>query len=334
MREFVANDAWQQAGIDRRPIWSWHRVCHRETRAADVSLWVVREVEDDLNKLAPGNKHYKLIDNLRQARAQGFRGVAAFGGRWSNLIHSLARSAPAFNLASCGFIRGLEQQGLTRMLLQAEQNGMQLIPVSYADYRQRHNPEWLSQLQGRFPDFLILPEGGSNMSAVKACQQFFDFKGAEEHGISHLAVAVGTGATATGIASALPLNIKLEGYAVVNDSHRARQMQSWMRELGSDEPVTLLDAVKPGYAKLDPAMCHTVDRVNESGGVLLDPVYGVKAAHGVLKRIEAGCYEKGASVALLHTGGLQGWQGISQTQINLLSACTRAAVQQCTCQVL
>ena len=41
-----------------------------------------------------GNKCFKLLPNLQQARALGYRKVASFGGAWSNHLDALARVEP------------------------------------------------------------------------------------------------------------------------------------------------------------------------------------------------------------------------------------------------
>jgi 1-aminocyclopropane-1-carboxylate deaminase len=42
--------------------------------------------------------------------------------------------------------------------------------------------------------------------------------------------------------------------------------------------------------------------------IVVDPVYTAKALLAVYQRVEQGLYQQGASILLIHTGGLQGRQ--------------------------
>ena len=45
---------------------------------------------------------------------------------------------------------------------------------------------------------------------------------------------------------------------------------------------------------------------------MLDPIYTSKMAFGFYDLLQQDYFKKGSSVVLIHTGGLQGWQGMIQ----------------------
>ena len=69
-----------------------------------VSVRVLRL--DRLDQAAPGNKAFKLRENLRRAKAQGYTSLASFGGAYSNHLHALAAVGASQGLATVGVIRG------------------------------------------------------------------------------------------------------------------------------------------------------------------------------------------------------------------------------------
>jgi 1-aminocyclopropane-1-carboxylate deaminase len=46
--------------------------------------------------------------------------------------------------------------------------------------------------------------------------------------------------------------------------------------------------------------------------VLLDPIYTAKMLYGLLEIIKNDGFQKGAKILAIHTGGLQGIQGVNQ----------------------
>lgn len=121
-----------------------------------------------------GNKFFKLKYNLLAARQQGFEKVLTFGGAYSNHIAATAFAAHQFGFQSLGMIRGeeLAQRPFNPTLATAQQFGMQLEFISRNAYRQKDQPDFLQRLQQQYPDFYLIPEGGTNALAFKAAGKF------------------------------------------------------------------------------------------------------------------------------------------------------------------
>ena len=138
-----------------------------------VSLNVLRL--DKIHPTVHGNKWFKLKGNIEQIRRLGLNRVVSFGGAYSNHIYALAAVGELLGFETTGFIRGEIVKPLNPVLAFASRAGMKLISLSRADYRRKHEPEFLRQLLSEFGECYVLPEGGSNLLAVRGCEEIVDY---------------------------------------------------------------------------------------------------------------------------------------------------------------
>ncbi|MCQ3830610.1 1-aminocyclopropane-1-carboxylate deaminase/D-cysteine desulfhydrase, partial [Microbulbifer elongatus] len=125
-----------------------------------IDLWIRRD--DLIDPIISGNKAYKLIFNLLEARAQGKDTIVTCGGAWSNHIHAAAAAGQRFGFKTIGIIRGERPPVLSAMLQDAERFGMELRFVSRAVYRKRAEQGFWAQLGLSGERYWCVPEGGAN----------------------------------------------------------------------------------------------------------------------------------------------------------------------------
>lgn len=275
-----------------------------------VSLWIKRD--DLLHPRVSGNKWRKLKYVLRHASGQGYRGVLSFGGAYSNHIHALAAAAARNRLKAVGIIRGEADYARNPTLRDARRYGMQLQFVDRREYRRRHDPDYLHQLEQRYPGFLLIPEGGSLPLALPGVAELL----VEIHCQYDLLVtAVGSGGTLAGLIHGDQGRHRLWGIPVLKlpaDSlrrtiigllpERDRQLGNWQ----------LLDGYHHGgYARLTAGLTDFVDNFVARTGIPVEPVYTGKMLYGLFAEINAGHLD-GQRIVALHTGGLQGLRGLRQ----------------------
>jgi 1-aminocyclopropane-1-carboxylate deaminase len=53
-----------------------------------------------------------------------------------------------------------------------------------------------------------------------------------------------------------------------------------------------------------------VHTFHDQTGILVDPIYNLKVFRGCLELAKRGVFEPGSRIVVLHTGGIQGWQGM------------------------
>lgn len=273
------------------------------------SLQLVRIDQVDPN--ISGNKWYKLKYNLQNAVANGYTTILTFGGAYSNHIHATAAAAKKFKLYSIGIIRGEETLPLNPTLSYAKGQGMKLHYISRSDYRRKSDPQFITALRERYGNFFLIPEGGSNELAVKGVAEIVEGVDFEAE---YWITPVGTGGTMAGLISGVKDESKvlgisaLKGAKGLNDDVKNLLEKTQKIELSNWEINHNYHF--GGYAKMDQELVEFIQHFKASTGILLDPVYTSKMMYGIFDLVKKGCFKQGAKIIALHTGGLQGWNGM------------------------
>lgn len=247
--------------------------------------------------------------NLEAAVELPHKTILTFGGAFSNHIYATAAAARETGLRAVGVIRGEETLPLNPTLRFATTQGMKIHYVSRKLYQKKATPEFLENLRAHFGDFFLIPEGGSNLLAVKGCAEF-----AETHlsdiAFDHLYLPVGTGGTMAGIISGLRGSRNIKGVAVLKDgSFLGAEVERMVngfsgRTFGNWSILTTYH--EGGYAKVTAALVSFINKMKTDYGLPLDHVYTGKLLLAVMKEIGAGAFDRGSTILALHTGGMQG----------------------------
>lgn len=272
-----------------------------------VSLFVKRE---DLNHARiSGNKWWKLKYNLEEAIHGGHDTLLTFGGAYSNHIFATAAAAMESGLKSIGIIRGERPRLLNRTLQFALDSGMDLRFVSREAYRKKLSKPILESLQEEFGKVYLIPEGGSNLLAVKGCAEFATSELCEAN-FDYLFLPVGTGATLSGLVCGLKGRKKIVGVSVLKSGEFLKEEIANMifdySQLQYNNWSLLTEYHHGGYAKTSPELLSLIEEMREFHGLPLDHVYTGKLVFALLSEIERGTFKKGDCILMLHTGGLQG----------------------------
>ncbi len=279
-------------------------------------LYMVRL--DRVFALASGNKLYKLQGFIETARQSGIRQLLSFGGAYSNHIHALALTAQYFDMESIGIIRGEASAIKNPTLSDAIAAGMQLSFVSRKIYRQRFDSGYLQKLQQCYPRALIIPEGGAHPAALKGCSQIPRLLNQQmPQSIDCFCCAVGTGTTLAGLVLGVQPEQSVLGYQVVRDTSVSIRLQQLLSDQHfSCEPV-IVAADFGGYAKVDKPLLDFILHWYEETGILLDPVYTGKLCFRLVRQLAQSYFRSDQTLAIIHTGGLQGWRGMRDRVIKL-----------------
>lgn len=280
---------------------------HPLLKRAEVSLLVKRE---DLNHpTVSGNKWWKLKLNLEEALLNPHRAIVTFGGAYSNHIYATAAAAAEVGLKAIGIIRGEEIRPLNPTLMFAEQKGMQLHFVSRETYKSKNSEQFLDELKARLGEFTLLPEGGSNLLAVKGCATFAQNE-LSTVDFNHLILPVGTGATMAGLICGLRDEKRITGISVLRAGAflegEIRKYITGYSDATFNNWRLITGYHLGGYAKTTPELLSFITEMNETYSLPLDHVYTGKLLWAVFKEIEAGSIARGEKILVLHTGGLQG----------------------------
>ena len=255
-----------------------------------------------------GNKYRKLKYNLEKAQSENYKGILTFGGAFSNHIAATAAAGQALNIPTVGIIRGEElasKPELNTTLKYAQSCGMHLEFVSRSTYKQKTNPAYLKTLLESFEDFYIIPEGGTNALAIKGCEEILTEK---DHAFDTICCAVGTGGTIAGlINSSLPTQ-KIIGFPALKGGF----LNEDICKFATQPNWELWEAYHfGGYAKVDSKLITFMNHFKTTYKIPLDPVYTAKMMYGIFDAIQTGEIPKDAKVLAIHTGGLQGIEGMN-----------------------
>ena len=290
-------------------------VNHPLAQRKGIKLFMARA--DLLHPLASGNKFYKLKPNIEAAKEQGFKQLLSFGGAFSNHIHAFALTAQANGFESIGIIRGEPEYASNPTLQDVQVAGMQLEFVNREEYKRRNETSYLSILQKKYPDALIIPEGGSSQLAIQGCTQLANEINAVRSS-DVIAVACGTGATFSGIICGLNKTQSAIGYLALKDESIPSKIASFLKAEGCQNKNYKIESADfGGFAKLNKEVLNFILEWLEHTGILLDPIYTSKMCMRLIQQIESDGFQSGTSITILHSGGLQGWRGMKSRVIQL-----------------
>ena len=269
---------------------------------------------DQTDSLVSGNKWFKLLPNLSDLPKGSC--IASFGGPHSNHIHALAWSAHQMGLKAVGFIRGEPQS--TPTLDDALSWGMELIFIDREIYRSKPTHQLAGKYQLASP--IWIPEGGSNINAVKGCAAIWQQEALQEQNYDELYVSVGSGGTLAGLVTGAPSGVELIGVSALGSKADLEERVSDL--IDQTSPETHFDnwvvevALEQRYGKVTPELAATHKRA-ESLGIELDPIYTLRVFHHLIRKQLARELE-GKRILMIHTGGLQGLRA-QKERINRLA---------------
>ncbi|MFW2037712.1 1-aminocyclopropane-1-carboxylate deaminase/D-cysteine desulfhydrase [Acinetobacter ursingii] len=254
-----------------------------------------------------GNKFYKLKYNLQHAKQLGLDTLITFGGAFSNHIAATAYAAHYFGFNSIGIIRGeeLADQRLNHTLATASQFGMQLEFINRQDYRDKDQADFLAELQSRFPNAYIIPEGGTNSLAIQGCKEILSEQDRQNYDV--ICCAVGTGGTITGLIESSHFNQNILGFSALKGDFLTHDVA----HLTAKKNWKIIDDYCcGGYAKTSAQLIEFIQLFEKQYQIPLEPIYTGKMLFGIFDLIEKAYFPPHTRILAIHSGGLQGRQNL------------------------
>ena len=264
--------------------------------------------EDLLHPFVSGNKLRKLKYNIIEAKRQLATNIVTFGGAFSNHITAVAYAGFENGIATIGIIRGDELENKIEenpTLLFAQKYGMQFEFVSRTEYRKKDTAGFIENLNLKYPNSFIIPEGGTNSLAIKGCEEILT---ADDQNFDYICTCVGTAGTISGIINS-SVDQKVIGFSVLRGDFLLNEIKirttkcNW--ELNSDYHFG-------GYAKTTTELINFINNFKKQYQIPLDPVYTGKMVFGVLDLIQKNYFSDNSKILIIHTGGLQGIAGMNR----------------------
>jgi 1-aminocyclopropane-1-carboxylate deaminase len=271
-----------------------------------VQLFVKRE--DLIHLYISGNKFRKLKYNLEEAKASGFKTLLSFGGAFSNHIAAVATAGKEFGFNTIGVIRGeelIDKIDENPTLKFAYQHGMVFKFVTREDYRNKTSKHFIEELRAEFGNCYLLPEGGTNTLAVKGCEEILT---EQDKDFDYICCSVGTGGTVSGLINCSKPGQQILGFSSLKGDFLKEDIGKFVEKKNWH---LITDYHFGGYAKINETLISFINGFKSKNQIPLDPIYTGKMMFGIFDLIEKGFFPKGSKILAIHTGGLQGIEGMN-----------------------
>ncbi|WP_417854486.1 1-aminocyclopropane-1-carboxylate deaminase/D-cysteine desulfhydrase [Xanthomarina gelatinilytica] len=255
-----------------------------------------------------GNKYRKLKYNILEAQQFQKTRLLTFGGAYSNHIAAVAAAGSEFGFKTIGVIRGEELVAKVAdnpTLSFAKKQGMHFHFVSRESYRLKTTNDFIESLKSKFGDFYLIPEGGTNTLAIKGCEEILT---ENDKNFDFICCSVGTGGTISGLINSSGTSQNILGFPALKGEFLKEEISKFANNPNWD---LISDYHFGGYAKINTELISFINEFKAQYGLPLDPVYTGKMMYGVFDLIRQGYFPKGAKILAIHTGGLQGIQGMN-----------------------
>lgn len=173
--------------------------------------------------------------------------------------------------------------------------------------------ELLNNLRTKFGEFYILPEGGTNTYAVKGVKEFIS-KINVQYG--YICSPCGTGGTLAGIIKGINKEKQALGFSVLKGGDflikNVKNLISENEFLKSRNWNINLEYHFGGYAKINSRLIDFIDLFEKENNIPLEPIYTGKMIYEIYDLILKDYFKKGETILAIHTGGLQGLEGMRE----------------------
>jgi 1-aminocyclopropane-1-carboxylate deaminase len=287
----------------KKPI--LEEISFKQWENSGLQLFILRE--DLVHPFISGNKWRKLKYNIEDFRIQKKKIILTFGGVYSNHLVATAAASREYCFKTIGIVRGEDtgNQYLTFM----KRSGMKLHFISRSDYRKKNDIGFISSLLNELiennlidhaGDVFILPEGGSNASAVKGAAEITNEIPSDSE---YIVCACGTGATIAGISQNLLPHQKAIGISVLKaDNYFENEIKKFEGDAGK---ITIkYDYHLGGYARTNETLLNFCKLFHSETKIPVEPVYTGKLFFAMDDLIRKHYFKSGSKVTLIHTGGV------------------------------
>lgn len=255
-----------------------------------------------MHPVVSGNKFFKLRFYIKAAIADAASSVASFGGPYSNHIVALAYAAKEAGLESIGYIRTNENEPITESLAEAKSYGMQLVYLGRTEFQSKKEAILLDSKNN--PTCYFVDEGGYGALGAKGAATILTAHDTKDY--DYIIAAVGTGTMLAGCINAAQPNQQIIGIPVLKNEGSIKEEINALLTDKNKAYTLLYQFHQGGYAKTNPTMIEFMNAFWKKEKIPTDIVYTSKLLFAVESLINENYFEKGSTVLVIHSGGLQG----------------------------
>lgn len=253
-----------------------------------IQVFVKRD--DLIHPIISGNKWRKLKKYLQTFSFSTHSGLLSFGGAYSNHLYALAFAGHSLNIPTVGIIRGDElHPDSNSFLTQMRDWGMQLHFVTRSLYRDKEIPT-------EYENYLGIPEGGFGSKAIDGMDTLVN----ELPSCDAIYCAVGTGATAIGIARAT--TVPVTGVLTLNNQ---AEIEDHLRDFPAMNLRIEANYTFGKYAKQNQDLDLFCSDFYEKHQIAIEPIYTGRMFYALTNHIKNGHIAPNSKLVAIHTGGVK-----------------------------
>lgn len=259
---------------------------------------------DEIHPVISGNKLFKLIYFLEEAKKSGRKKIITFGGAYSNHLAATAFACKELKIKSVGIVRGEKPKALSPTLLFCVENEMQLEFISRDSYKKINEKEFLKEIENKYGEHTLIPEGGFSIKGKEGAALIHRYFAAKT--FTHVCLPVGTATTFAGLVDSNKNETEIMGFSVLKNLN---DIEKKFKELKVDPQKKysfIGDYHFGGYAKKNKELLSFMKSFFQENKIELDFVYTAKMMFGVKDLIQKNYFPEGSKILCIHTGGLQG----------------------------
>lgn len=268
----------------------------------DVELSMLRL--DKIHPIVSGNKIFKLLYFLQEAEKSADRSIVTFGGAYSNHLAATAFACKELKIKSVGIVRGEKPKVLSATLLFCLQNEMKLEFISRSSYSKKNEDFFLKDLQNRYNDPVVIPEGGFSVKGMKGASLIAEYF--NDKNFTHVCLPVGTATTFAGLVNGNKTKTEILGFSVLKNFNDLEKRFDELDVRVNKKYSLIGDYHFGGYAKRTHELISFMQNFHEQYKIALDFVYTAKMMFGVFDLVHKNYFPAGSKILCIHTGGLQG----------------------------
>ena len=273
----------------------------------NIRLFIKRE--DLIHRIVSGNKWRKLKYNFEHVVNYKIDTILSFGGAYSNHLHALSWLANLRNIKSIGIVRGDPSYRNNPTLSFCVKNKMDLHFLSRKLYREsKFDNEVINKLKKKHEKIFIIPEGGFNNFGIKGCREIMN---EVDENFDTICCSIGSGCTAVGLIQTLKDHQNFLGFSSFKNSKLLEDVISKNTSSKINWKINC-DYNFGGFGKVNTDLIKFIDSFAQLYKIELDPVYTSKLFFGLFDMISKKKIKKESRILVIHTGGLQGLQGINK----------------------
>jgi 1-aminocyclopropane-1-carboxylate deaminase len=253
-----------------------------------IQVFVKRD--DLIHPIISGNKWRKLKNYIQTFSLNEHSGILSFGGAYSNHLFAIAYVGHSLGIPTVGIVRGEELNVSSNPYLQQMNDwGMTIHFVARSNYRDKEIPT-------EYENYLCIPEGGYGAKAIDG----MDALAKELPSCDAIYCAMGTGATAIGIARATSVPVK--GILTLNNQ---TEIENHLMDFPAANLKLDENYIFGKYAKSTADLDLFCKDFGEKHRIPIEPIYTGRMFYALFDHIKNGHIAPDSKLVAIHTGGIK-----------------------------